>query len=171
MKKYGLEENIASFKLPETFAVYVKKIILPDPVTGFEAFRSTFEIEDPTVYVKESVVSAPRYGYVLRQLPIKYLSYTGEDGGYIACYSHNKEHGVYHVGGGIYLVGQIWLEGEYRVLRFEPTGYEGVYPGIEDVSTIPELNQKCNQAFPHAKGDCWAGNETGGWYQGIINTK
>ena len=163
---------IVSGKLPENFTVYVKKIILPEPKIGFEAFRSTFEIEEPTVYVRESIVSIPRYGYEPRTLPtVNDLFYTGENGGYIGCYSRDKELGVCHFGGSVYIIGQIWLEGRYRGVRFEPSGYEGIHEGIEDVSTIPELNKLCDRAFPHAKGDCSAGNETGGWFEGRADTE
>lgn len=165
-QRYILKEDfetppILVGKVPKKFPVYVGKTILDLPTPGYEAFRSTFEIEDSTVYVRENVVSIPRYGFKPRILRTSYNFFEGENGGYIGCYSRDKAEGVCHLGGGIYLIGQIWLEGRYVGRRFEPEGHEG----IEDLSTISELNYQCDLIFP-SQGGTWAGGNTLGWFEG-----
>lgn len=112
------------------------------------------------VYVKgESIISHPEPGYDEKVL-LTFNKYEGKDGGYIGCYSHKKETDVCHVGGGIYLIGQIRLQGEYNGRIFVPKGYED-----RDISTVRELKDLCEQYFPSAKGDVWPGADTGGWFE------
>ncbi len=116
--------------------------------------------ENFKVYVgeNESVVNWPMSGYEERILPT-INKYTGSDGGYIACYSRNKEGSIYSVGDGIYVMGQIRLQGQYIERIFHPQGYEN-----QDISSAQELKDLCNQTFPACKGGCWAGGDSGGWF-------
>ncbi len=104
------------------------------------------------------VVPVPTSGYEERSLPTV-NKYTGADGGYIACYSRNQEGSVYSVGSGIYVMGQIRLQGQYVNGIFQPSGYEN-----RDISAVQELKDLSNQTFPACKGGCWAGGDTNGWF-------
>ncbi|WP_017306158.1 hypothetical protein [Spirulina subsalsa] len=85
--------------------------------------------------------------------------YLGEDGGYIAIYSRNPDISVYGVGGGIYVVGQIRLQGRYIGQIFHPMGYEG-----QDISAATAFKQLADEVFPECEGGCWAGGDTGGFF-------
>ncbi|WP_375511622.1 hypothetical protein [uncultured Nostoc sp.] len=81
--------------------------------------------EDFRVYVGEAgVINYAFHGYQKKILPTV-NRYQGKDGGYIAIYSHNTIYGVYSVGEGIYVIGQIRLQGKYIGRIFHPLGYEG----------------------------------------------
>ena len=81
--------------------------------------------ENFKVYVKgESPISHPEPGYEEKELKTINL-YKGKDGGYVGCYSHNRELGVCSVGSDIYLIGQIRLPGKYSGRIFVPKGCEG----------------------------------------------
>ncbi len=83
--------------------------------------------------------------------------YQGEDGGYIACYCHCADTGLYTVGDGIYYIGQIRMQGYYDDNGiFQPKGYEG-----QDISAIDCFKFVCNMAFTGCCGGCWAGGDTG----------
>ncbi|NCR60232.1 MAG: C1 family peptidase [Microcystis aeruginosa LL13-06] len=97
-------------------------------------------------------------GYEERTLPTV-NKYTESDGGYIACYSRNKEGSVYSFDNGIYVMGQIRLQGQYIGEIFHPKGYEN-----QDISAVQELKDLCNQTFPACKGGGWAGGDSGGWF-------
>ncbi len=115
--------------------------------------------ENFKVYVKdERVVNRPYPGFIEKILPTV-NKYMGNNGGYIACYSRSKQGSIYSVGGGIYVMGQIRLEGKYKGRIFEPKGYEG-----KDISAAQEFKDLCNETFPAAKGGGWAGGDTGGWF-------
>ncbi|HYW21372.1 MAG TPA: C1 family peptidase [Nodularia sp. (in: cyanobacteria)] len=116
--------------------------------------------EDFKVYVGSdgTVNNVPMPGYEERILT-SINKYTGLDGGYIACYSRNKEGSVYSVGDGIYVMGQIRLQGQYIKRIFYPQGYEN-----QDISAAQEFKDLCNETFPACKGDGWAGGDTGGWF-------
>ena len=116
--------------------------------------------EDYKIYVKgESLISYPEPEYEKKPLPTVNL-YGGKDGGYIACYSRDREKSVCHVGGGIHLIGQIRLQGQYKERIFEPKGYEG-----KDISAVQKFKDLCHLCFPDVKGDIWAGGDTGGWFE------
>ena len=116
--------------------------------------------ENFKVYVapEGGVVNWPAPGYEERVLPTV-NEYSGDDGGYIACYSHNQEGSAYSVGDEIFVMGQIRLQGQYIRRIFHPKGYEG-----QDIKTAQKLKDLCNQTFPACKGDGWAGGDTGGWF-------
>jgi C1A family cysteine protease len=120
----------------------------------------SFLPEDLKVYVgpNDIVVNWPMNGYEERLLPTV-NNYTEPDGGYIACYSRNKEGGVYSVGDGIYVMGQIRIQGQYINRIFHPQGYEN-----QDISAIQKFKDLCNQTFPACKGGGWAGGDTSGWF-------
>lgn len=115
--------------------------------------------EDFRVYVGEgSVINHPVPGYEERILPTV-NRYQSNNGGYIAIYSHNASQGVYSVGDGIYVIGQIRLQGKYIGIIFHPTGYEGQY-----ISATEDFKQLADETFSACQGDCWAGGDTGGWF-------
>jgi C1A family cysteine protease len=116
--------------------------------------------EDFKVYIRPdgSVDNQPQPGTQEKVLPTV-NQYTGLDGGYIACYSRNQGEGVYSVGDGIYVMGQIRLQGSYTNRIFYPQGYEN-----QDISSSQELKNLCNSTFASCKGEGWAGGDTGGWY-------
>ena len=114
------------------------------------------------VYVNgKNIISHYEPGYEEKVLPTinKYYK-KGESGGYIACYSHNPKDSVCCVDDGIYLIGQIWMEGEYKGRIFVPKGYEGI-----DISADAQLKQACNVEFHQGGEDCWPGGDTGGWFE------
>lgn len=115
---------------------------------------------DFKVYVdsSNSVISHPAPGYIEKVLPTV-NKYTGDDGGYIAVYSRDEERSVYSVGDGIYVVGQIRLQGYYQGRIFQPKGYEN-----QDISANQELKTLTKETFPGHKGGTWAGGDTGGWF-------
>ena len=72
---------------------------------------------------------------------------------------YQGEAGVYSVGGGIYVVGQVRLRGRYVGRVFHPTGFEQ-----RDISAASEIAFVCNQAFGGGDWECWGGGDTGGWF-------
>lgn len=115
--------------------------------------------EDFRVYVSEAaVINHPVPSYQEKILPTV-NRYQGKDGGYIAIYSHNVVRGVYSVGGGIYVIGQIRLQGKYIGRIFYPAGYEE-----QDISAAEQFKQLADDTFESCQGDCWAGGDTGGWF-------
>lgn len=112
--------------------------------------------EDFYVYAKEdSVINWPAPGFEERILPTV-NQYLENDGGYVAFYTRDKEKGIYSVGGGIYVVGQIRLKGQYIDRVFHPDGYEH-----QDISAVEEFKKLGKETF---QADCWAGGDTGGWF-------
>ena len=124
-----------------------------------------FLIEDFQVYVNDDgrVLNVPAPGYVEKTLPT-INTYAGPDGGYIACYSKDKNTGVYCVGGGIYVVGQIRLQGKYIARAFHPKGYEDV-----DISAEQKFKDLCDEYFPDS-APCWAVGDTGSWFGFRVDT-
>ena len=88
-----------------------------------------------------------------------------KNGGYIGVYSRDRTKAVCHVGGGIYLIGQIRLEGRYVNGIFVPKGYEDI-----DISVHPYFIDLCNRHFP-SEGSSWAGGDTFGWFEGATESK
>ncbi|MBW4563866.1 MAG: hypothetical protein KME32_22535 [Mojavia pulchra JT2-VF2] len=119
-----------------------------------------FLAEDFRVYVSTEggVVNWAAPGYTERILPTV-NKYMNRDGGYIACYSRNQKGSIYSVGSGIYVMGQIRLQGRYIGRIFHPKGYED-----KDISAAIEFKTLCNQTFPAARNGGWAGGDTGGWF-------
>jgi len=112
-----------------------------------------------TVWVGDGgVVNHEVSGYKKRILPTK-NQYMGNDGGYIAVYSHNPIGSIYSVGGDIYVMGQIRVQGKYDGRIFQPKGYEGV-----DISAAQYFKDLANKTFPACKGGGWVGGDTGGWF-------
>jgi len=116
--------------------------------------------ENFKVYVgSNSVLNFPEEGYTEKTLPT-FNHYKGEDGGYVAFYTHEKEGSVYGVGGDIYVFGQIRVQGEYIGRIFYPTGYdEG-----SDITKDATILALCFQYMPQWQGkEVWLGGDTGGW--------
>lgn len=116
--------------------------------------------EDFRVYAAhDMVVNNPIPGFEERILPT-FNHYRGVDGGYVAVYTRNEEKGVYGVGEGIHVVGQIRLQGKYAGRIFIPNGYN---PG-DNITRDPEILALCREYFPDMRGEVWVGGDTGGWY-------
>ena len=110
------------------------------------------------VYVKDnSVISHPKDEWKERILPTVNL-YEGNDGGYVAFYSSNPDIGVYSVGDGIYVIGQIRLQGKYNGRIFVPKGCEG-----KDLNTVQWIKDLGKRHFK-SEDDIGVGGDTGGWF-------
>jgi hypothetical protein len=128
-------------------------IVLIFPNVAKTQMTNYFLPEDFKVYVSPyaGVANWAAPGYEERVLPTV-NKYMGDDGGYIACYSRNQEGSIYSVGGGIYVMGQIRLQGQYIDRIFHPKGYED-----KDISAAQEFKNLCNQTFPASIGGGWFG--------------
>ena len=85
--------------------------------------------------------------------------YKGDNACYIAAYSHNKKGSAYSVGGDIYVMGLIRLKGEYVGRICHPKGYLN-----KDISAEKKFKQLASQYFKACIGKCWAGGDTGGFF-------
>ncbi|MFA6915433.1 MAG: hypothetical protein WC222_03480 [Parachlamydiales bacterium] len=122
--------------------------------------------EDFAVYTDGKIVInwQPSERYEKKMLPT-FNHYQGQDGGYVAIYTHDKEAAVYGVGGDIYVIGQIRVQGHYDGRIFIPKGYKRG----DNITQDPELLEICATYFPSMSGNMWVGGDTGGWF-GIQNT-
>lgn len=112
--------------------------------------------EDFCVYADGTgSVGTAGWGAEARILPTV-NQYRGADGGYVAFYSRDPAKAVYSVGGGIYVIGQIRLQGRYIGRIFHPAGYEH-----QDISAATEFKELCRKTFGI---EGWAGGDTGGWF-------
>lgn len=115
---------------------------------------------DFQVYVNNNVVvNWPAPGFQARILPT-FNHYTGPNGGYLAIYTREEKEGVYGVGGGIYVVGQVRVPGKYEGRIFVPEGYQFGDNCTQDTVLL----KICNQYLPDMKGKIWVGGDTGGWF-------
>ena len=88
-----------------------------------------------------------------------FKAYTGDDGGYVAVYTHDQEHSVYSVGGDIYVAGLVRVQGHYEGRIFYPTGYgQG-----DDITHDAAILRLCDRYFPALRGNDWIGGDTGGF--------
>ena len=95
---------------------------------------------------------------VLNGVPV-FKPYVGADGGYVAVYSHDREHSVYSVGDGIYVAGLVRVQGSYIGRIFYPTGYG---PG-DDITHDAAILKLCDYYFPKLNRQEWIGGDTGGF--------
>jgi len=111
------------------------------------------------VYSDDSVVvNHPADGLTPRRVPV-WNRYRGPVGGYVACYSHDLEHGAYRVAPDIAVVGLVRLKGRYDGRIFQPEGYRD-----RDISALTRFKAICGRALKGCRGDrCWAGGDTGGF--------
>lgn len=116
--------------------------------------------EDFVVYVLgEGIVVGGYFPEAEPRILPTYNHYQGIDGGYVAIYTHDETQGVYSVGEGIYVVGQLRVPGQYVGRIFVPTGY--TYG--DDITQDPEILSICHSYFPGLEGRIWIGGDTGGW--------
>jgi hypothetical protein len=121
--------------------------------------------ENFTVYV--SAKGAGRYACEKynskRILPTKNMHSKGL-GCYIACYSHNMTSSVYPVANDIYVMSQIRVAGQYDNRICIPEGYENI-----DISAVKKFKLLCQNLFPDkcSRASCWAGGDTGGWFEEV----
>ena len=80
-------------------------------------------------------------------------------GCYIACYSRDPEKGIYSVGDGIFVMGQIRVKGKYDERVCKPDQFEN-----KDISAEQKFKDLCNKHIPNCVKNCWAGGDTGGWF-------
>jgi hypothetical protein len=112
-----------------------------------------------TVFTNGSVViNHPMPGFVQKTLPTN-NDYKKNPGCYIACYSRNKENGIYSVGSNIFVNGQVRVAGSYKNRICVPTGYEN-----KDISKEDAFNVQCAKISTCTNNQCWAGGDTGGWF-------
>ena len=120
---------------------------------------------DFKVYVKNSiVVNNALPSFESRVLPT-INHYVKADGGYVAVYTRQKEGSVYGVGNGIYVIGQIRVQGKYIGRIFYPKGYvKG-----DNITKDDNILSLCHEYFPQFKHKVWIGGDTGGWYGNQID--
>jgi len=101
-----------------------------------------------SVYTGEGPTSVPAY-----------TLYDGDDGGYLAIYTHDEKNSIYHVCHNIYVAGMIRVRGESDpYVGFKPIGYE-VQPN--EFIKYPEIIEACDKCFPELKEKMWLGGDTG----------
>lgn len=112
------------------------------------------------VYVKNDVrVDHPVHGSIMKMLPTR-NAYGYSPGCYVTCYSRDKEGSIYSVGHGMYVKGQIRVNGLYIGRICQPQGYF-----FKDISAAPSFKKLCSKFISACKGGkCWAGGDTGGWF-------
>lgn len=116
--------------------------------------------ENFEVYAIGNLVTiSPKYAFEAKVLPT-FNEYFGVDGGYVAVYTKDAKQGVYSVGDGVYVMGQIRVPGKYEGTTFVPRGLEK----SEDITRDPDLLKLCNQYFPEVEGEMWVGGDTGRWF-------
>lgn len=132
-------------------------ILLGSTVNAAEYYLS----EDFAVYIYEDIVLnwQPDSNYEKTYLPT-FNYYEGTDGGYVAIYTRDKTAGIYDVGNGIYVMGQIRVQGHYEDHIFIPKGYAS----DDDITQDPALLEICASYFPATAGRMWVGGDTGGWF-------
>ncbi len=106
-----------------------------------------------------SVINHEADEWTKKKLPI-INHYNGtKNSVYIAVYSHNESGSIYPVGGGIYVMGLIRVEGNWNGRIAEPKGWEG-----KDISASDAFKKLAIMYFPACKKDGWVGGDTGGFF-------
>ena len=89
-------------------------------------------------------------------------SWLADPGCYVTCHTKDETVGVYAVGNGTYVVGQMRIPGYYDkdgmcVTRLKPE---------EDMATSRRFKYMCNVSFnvPCQRESCWAESKTGQWF-------
>ena len=115
--------------------------------------------EDFKVYAgNHGVVNHPVQGLTEKILTTRNL-FQKTPGCYIACYSRDSEKGIYSVGDGIFVMGQIRVKGKYDERVCKPDQFEN-----KDISAEQKFKDLCNKHIPNCVKNCWAGGDTGGWF-------
>lgn len=132
-----------------------------DSVQKFQAYKQAYFLpHDFKVYTHgKHILNWNPGGWTEHTLPT-YDDYLGEDGGYVALYTRDQQAGLYSVGGGIYVMGQVRVKGHYHGRIFIPEGYR---PG-DNITRDPQLLETCKKYFPEMRNDFWVGGDTGGWF-------
>jgi hypothetical protein len=90
-----------------------------------------------------------------------YNHYRGADGGYVAVYTREQARSIYGVGDGIYVIGQLRVQGRYIGRVFYPAGYGAG----ANITCAPALIALAYRYLPSWRGiDHWVGGDTGGWF-------
>ncbi len=122
--------------------------------------RPLFLPEDFKVYSNgKDVINWPAPGFEEITLPT-FNDYMGKDGGYIAIYTHDESKGLYSVGDGIYVMGQIRVQGRYNDRIFVPQGYSLG----DNITQDEKFLEACKAHFPDMTNEMWVGGDTGGWF-------
>ncbi len=115
--------------------------------------------EDFKVYAgNNGVVNHPVQGLTEKTLTTRNL-FQRTPGCYIACYARDSEKGIYSVGDGIFVMGQIRVKGRYDGRICKPDQFE-----TKDISAEQKFKDLCNKHIPVCVKNCWAGGDTGGWF-------
>ena len=149
----------------QSTAVEIEPAAIPEPAeaapetTSSGAPAENMLPADFKVYtLGNAVINHPQEGFGEKTLPTANV-FMGSPGCYVACYSHDAEHGVYGVGGGIFVNGQVRVEGAYEGRLCLPTGHE-----TADISAEQSLKDLCGKHVASCGHNCWAGGDTGGWF-------
>lgn len=78
----------------------------------------------------------------------------------VAIYTRDPEAGLYSVGDGIYVMGQVRVKGEYVDRIFVPEGYRLG----DEITRDPKILETCEKYIPDMQNDFWIGGDTGGWF-------
>jgi hypothetical protein len=150
-----------------TFEGPLKSVSDQEIVFGFFFLRHKLAIQQPPhvidgryEMVLENVRLVGPYsdGPLQDRLPV-FRPYTGPDGGYVAVYTHDRDHAVYSVSEDIYVAGLVRVPGRYVDRIFYPTGYG---PG-DDITHDAAILELCDRYFPELRGKEWIGGDTGGY--------
>ena len=114
------------------------------------------------VYYKDNMGVSRKdfHGSTEKTIPTK-NEFTAHPGCYLSCVSHNKKDGIYTVGDGKYVVGQLRVKGHYANGLCIPSGYES-----KDIRNANEWKEKCQASFPEMcpKGSCKVMGNTANWF-------
>jgi hypothetical protein len=132
------------------------------PCAYHESITNRLLPEDFRVYVRPGcVINHGCPGMEEKILPTV-NHYTGKEGGYLAIYTTDASKGIYDVGNGIYVAGQVRFPGHYVGRIFVHEGHEFGKAATEE--QLQELLAICAQYFPELGGNMWLGGDTGGWF-------
>lgn len=130
------------------------EIIIPNDFMGHQYLPDPFSL-----YYKDNKASNEITADAVRvSLPTN-NDFSITIGCYIVCYSHQG--GVYTIGDGINVVGQVRVNG-----RYDDNYICQPKRNTDDDLSHSELYQDlCNKSFKDCSGNCWAGGDSGGWFK------
>ncbi len=142
----ALSFGLKSEENPGTDAKREESALLPDKFLVYFSYQY-------------GVLNHPEPGFERRILPTV-NDFRGAPGCYVACYSRSKEDSIYPVGGNIFVMGQVRVQGTYSRRVCLPGGFE-----TADISASSYFHKVCQRHIPACRTHgCWAGGDTGGWF-------
>lgn len=142
------------------FKIFLSYLILL--VTDVSQFRKFWLHSDFQVYVSQNhndPINGPTNDSSAKILPTINW-YRGQEGCYIACYSHKSNSAVYGISSGIFVMGQIRIPGKY-------VSRNCVAQHDDSQNALPEKwPELCSHLLPDQCPNlsCWGGGDTGGWF-------